>query len=391
MKLFCLVTLGCFLTNFLTVICFGQNSKQIRRIDNSKIPVEKLTAEIEQIVSEAKITGLSAVIINDNKIVYQHSFGVKDKRTNAKNDAETVFYAASFTKPLFAYAFLKLVEKKIFDLDKPVHIYLKKPIGEYEKWKDLANEKDFQKITARMILSHSSGLPVLRQLYNDKLSLLAHPNTRFYYSNEALNLLGFVVEEYTNRKLEDLIKESVFEPLKMKRSAMIWQKNFDDNFAFGYDKNETLIGAQKRTSSRAAGSMVTTANNYARFVLAMMKKENLSKKTFKEMLSPQIRVESERGFGPLRERFSSKYKNIKLAWGLGWGLFETASGEQAFFHGGHTEGWQNYCVVYPKKKIAVVLMSNSDNFEAVADKILNSTIKDTESPLEWYGYFDKNN
>ncbi len=59
-----------------------------------------------------------------------------------------------------------------------------------------------------------------------------------------MNLLGFVVEEYTNRKLEDSIKEMVFEPLGMKRSGMIWQKDFDHNFAFGYDKNETLIGAQ---------------------------------------------------------------------------------------------------------------------------------------------------
>ncbi len=390
MKLFCLMILSSFLLNFVAGICFGQNSNQIRRIDNSKISAEKLTPEIQQIVSNAKITGLSVVIINDNRIVYQNSFGVKDKRTNAKNDMETVFYAASFTKPLFSYVFLKLVEKKIFDLDKPIFTYLKKPIGEYEKWKDLAGEKDFEKISARMLLSHSSGLPVLRQIYNDKLSIIAPPNTRFYYSNEGMNLLGFIVEEHTGQKLENLVKEMVFEPLNMKRSGMIWQKDFENNYAFGYDKNETLIGAQKRTSSRAAGSMVTTATDYAQFVMAMMKKEGLSKNSFKEMLTPQIEVASERGFGPLRERFDNKYKNIKLSWGLGWGLFETTDGK-AFFHGGHTEGWQNYCVVYPEKKIAIILMSNSDNFEPVADKILNLSVKDTQSPLEWSGYFDKNN
>lgn len=388
MKLLYLIILSLFTLNFLADVCVGQNSNQIRRIDDSKISPEKLTPEIQQIVENAKVTGLSAVIINDNRIVYQSSFGAADKRTNRKNDKDTVFYAASFTKPLFAYAFLKLVEKKIFDLDKPVYTYLKKPIGEYEKWKDLAGEQDFRKITARMILSHSSGLPNLRFLYNDKLSIIAAPKTRFYYSNEAVNLLGFIVEERTNRKLEDLIKETVFDPLGMNRSGMIWRKDFDDNFAFGYDKNETLIGAQKRTSARAAGSMVTTAGDYAQFIMAMINKEGLSKKTFKQMLTPQIAVASERGFGPLRERFNNKFKNIKLSWGLGWGLFESNAG-QAFFHGGHTNGWQNYCVVYPQKKIAVVLMSNSDNFEPVADKILNVTIRDTESPLEWFGYFDK--
>lgn len=389
MRLFCLIILSSFLPSFVAGLCFGQSSNQVRRIDNSRISAEKLTAEMHRIVSDAKITGLSVAVINDNRIVYQNSFGVKDKRTNEKNDKDTVFYAASFTKPLFSYLFLKLVEKKIFDLDKPIYTYLKKPIGEYEKWKDLAGEKDFEKISARMILSHSSGLPVLRQLYNDKLSIIAQPKTRFYYSNEAMNLLGFVVEEHTNRKLEDLVREMVFEPLNMKRSGMIWQKDFENNYAFGYDKNETLIGAQKRTSSRAAGSMVTTATDYAQFVIAMMKQEGLSKSLFREMLTPQIEVASERGFGPLRDRFNNKYKNIKLSWGLGWGLFETAAGK-AFFHSGHTEGWQNYCVVYPKKKTAVILMSNSDNFEPVADKILSLSIRDTQSPLEWYGHFDKN-
>lgn len=389
MRLFCLIILSSFLPSFVAGLCFGQSSNQVRRIDNSRISAEKLTAEMQQIVSDARITGLSVAVINDNRIVYQNSFGVKDKRTNEKNDRDTVFYAASFTKPLFSYLFLKLVEKKIFDLDKPIYTYLKKPIGEYEKWKDLASEKNFEKISARMILSHSSGLPILRQLYNDKLNIIAQPKTRFYYSNEAMNLLGFVVEEHTNRKLEDLVREMVFEPLNMKRSGMIWQKDFENNYAFGYDKNETLVGAQKRTSSRAAGSMVTTATDYAQFVIAMMKQEGLSKNLFREMLTPQIEVASERGFGPLRDRFNNKYKNIKLSWGLGWGLFETADGK-AFFHGGHTEGWHNYCVVYPKKKTAVILMSNSDNFEPVADKILSLSIRDTQSPLEWSGYFDKN-
>jgi CubicO group peptidase (beta-lactamase class C family) len=388
MKLFCRLVFACFLCNLTVVSAFGQT--RIKRLDGSKISPAKVSVEIGQIVADAKITGLSVVIINDNRIVYSDFFGVRDKQTNAKNDRDTVNYAASFTKPLFAYTFLKLVEKNVFDLDKPISTYLKKPIGEYEKWKELANEKDFDKMTARMILSHSSGLPLLRQIYNNKLSIIASPNTRFYYSNEGMNLLGFVVEEYTNRKLEDIVKETVFTPLKMNRSGMIWQKDFENNYAFGYDKNENLIGAEKRTSSRAAGSMATTAEDYARFVIANMKKQGLSKKIFKEMLSTQMTVESEKGFGPQRDRFTNKFKNIKLGWGLGWGLFETNKGK-SFFHAGHTEGWQNYCVAYPDEKIAVVLMSNSDNFEPVSDKILDVSIKDTQSPLEWLGYFDQQN
>ncbi len=388
MKPFRLVLLNFILLTSASAICLAQSSHQVERIDGSKITAEQLTGEISRIVESAKITGLSVVVINDDRIVYQNYFGVRDMRTNAKPDAHTVFYAASFTKPLFACAFMKLVEKRIFDLDRPIYTYLKKPIGEYEKFKDLAGEKDFEKITARMILSHSSGLPILRGFYSDKLTLIAAPQTRFYYSNEGMNLLGVIVEEHTGQKLETLVNELVFAPLGMKRSGMIWRKEFEDNYAFGYDKNQTLIGAQKRTSSRAAGSMVTTAADYALFVMALMKKEGLQKNSFDQLLKPQIKVASERGFGPLRDRFEDKYKGIKLSWGLGLGLFQSSHGK-AFFHSGHSDGWQNYCVAYPDKKIAVVLMSNSDNFERVADKILDSSIRGDRAPMEWLGYFDR--
>jgi len=388
MKRFWLILLIFILLDSASAVCPAQRVHKVKRIDGSKITAEQLTNEIRGIVESAKITGLSIVVINDDRIVYQNYFGVRDLRTNAKPDVNTVFYAASFTKPLFAYAFMKLVEKRIFDLDRPIYTYLKKPISEYEKFKDLAGEKDFEKITARMILSHSSGLPILRGLYNDKLNLIAAPRTRFYYSNEGMNLLGFIVEEHTGQKLETLVNELVFAPLGMRRSGMIWRKEFEDNYAFGYDKNQTLIGAQKRTSARAAGSMVTTAADYAEFVIALMKKKGLSKDSFDQLLKPQIKVASERGFGPLRDRFEDKYKGIKLSWGLGLGLFESHHGK-AFFHSGHSDGWQNYWVAYLDKKIAVVLMSNSDNFERVAAKILDSSIRGDTAPMEWLGYFDR--
>ena len=364
------------------------NSVHIKRVDGSKIAAEQLTHEINEIVASEKITGLSAVVINDSRVVYQNYFGLKDTRTNAKLEADTVLYAASFTKPLFAFAFLKLVEKRVFDLDEPIQKYLKKPISEYERFKDLADEKGFEKITPRMLLSHSSGLPILRGFYNDKLNLIAEPGKRFYYSNEGMNLLGLVVEEHTGQKLETLIDELVFAQFGMRRSGMIWRKDFEDNYAFGHDTKQNVIGAQKRTSARAAGSMVTTASDYARFVTALMKKSGLSKDLFDQMLNQQIEVGSERGFGPGRDRFNDKYKNIKLSWGLGVGLFQTSFGK-SFFHSGHSDGWQNYFVAYPEKKIAVILMSNSDNFERAADRILNASIRGDKEPLEWLGYFDR--
>jgi CubicO group peptidase (beta-lactamase class C family) len=324
------------------------------------------------------------------KVVYSHGFGVKDKKTNAPIDANTVMYAASLTKPLFGYVFLKLVDKKVFELDKPIVQYLKKPIADYPKWKDLAKEQGVEKITPRMLLSHSSGLPILRFLYGgDSLFLIAKPSEKFYYSNEGMNLLGFVVEEYTGQKLELLVKELVFDPLNMPRSGMVWQKTFEDNYASGYNKKGEPMEPQKRTNARAAGSMVSTSMDYAEFLKVIMTKKGLSADMFHQALTPQIALKNLRGFGPARDTPTTKNDKIQLSWGLGWGLFKSDYG-QAIFHGGNTDGWKNYCVAYPDKKMAVILLSNSDNVEPQFGKIINLAIKDTQSPLEWMGSYDNN-
>ncbi|MDF2193015.1 serine hydrolase domain-containing protein [Paraflavitalea sp. CAU 1676] len=352
---------------------------------------EELTKKIKAIADAQKLTGLSMVVVKNNVIIYRNYFGVKNQQTGEPFTDNTVSYAASLTKPLFTYLFLKLVDKGVFELDKPVYTYLKQPIGEYPKWKDLEKQPEFNKVTARMLLSHSSGLPVLRYFYGDSttLTLINKPGKAMYYSNEGMNLLGFIVEEHTGKGLQALCSEYIYEPLGMKHTAMVWQKEFEADYAVGHDKDGKVIGAEKRTSARGAGSMVTTAGDYGLFVADVLGKKGLSSALYAQMLSPQIRVTSKRGFGPLRDSLTDKseFRSIDLSWGLGWGLIKTPHGK-AFFHGGHSEGWQNYCVSYPEKGISVILLSNSDNFEGAAGKILETTIGDTWSPLKWLSYYD---
>src|SRR5689334_7945475 len=157
-------TLSLTLVGFLSLLnLYAQ--PVIKNLRGAILEKGALESAIKEIVDTSRIAGLSVVIINDNKVVYNHTFGVKNKETNALLNDTTIMYAASFTKPISAYLFLKLVEKGIFNLDTPVYKYLKKPIGEYEKWKDLATDTAFAQVTPRMLLSHSSGLPVLRFLY----------------------------------------------------------------------------------------------------------------------------------------------------------------------------------------------------------------------------------
>jgi CubicO group peptidase (beta-lactamase class C family) len=375
--------------SFAFLASLAQHSQLIKRLDGTAISPAELTKTIRSIVDTSGIAGLSVVIIANDQFAYQQVFGNRNRQTNLPLDDTTAMYAASFTKPVSAYLFLKLCDQGIFALDTPLVKYLKKPIGDHEKWHELANDSLFDRVTARMILSHSSGLPILRMLYGDKLRFIATPGASFYYSNEGMNLLGSVIEEYTGTKLETLARENVFSPLGMKHTSMIWDPSFEKNYALGYDRSNNVIGMGKRSSAKAAGSMTTIASDYAIFVRALMDQKGLSQKFFRQMMSPQIPVTSKKGFGPERDSLAENWIQRHLSWGLGVGLFPSQYGP-AFFHAGHDAGWQNYFVAYPEKNIAIILMSNSSNFEAHAAEILNACIRDKSSPLQWLGYFDGN-
>jgi hypothetical protein len=194
-----------------------------------------------------------------------------------------------------------------------------------------------------------------------------------------------VVQEITGKGLEELSREKVFGPLGMERSSYVWQKEFEDNYALPHDEFERPKRLNKRGDSDAAGSMVTTAGDYAKFLIGILNAEGKRGLIVDEMLRTQIAITSERMFGPGAWRDTDENKEINLSWGLGWGRFDSEYG-RAFFHTGHDFGWQNYTVTYADKGIGIVLMSNSDNFESVASEIVQKATHDKYSPFDWLGY-----
>ena len=169
-------------------------------INGESLSYGEIDSTIVQIMDMAGVTGLSCAIINDSKIVYQKAFGFRDKSTGVQNTVETIFSAASFSKTVFAYIVLLLVEDGIIDLDKPLQQYLDKPLQEYPNYADLKGDKQAGLITARMVLSHSTGFPNWRFLTNDgKLGFMFEPGSRFSYSGEGISLLQMVVEQITGK------------------------------------------------------------------------------------------------------------------------------------------------------------------------------------------------
>ena len=362
------------------------NEAKIKRLDGSTISAAEIERAVTKLMSAARVTGIGIAIINDSKIVYVNGFGFRNKEGRQPLTADTVMYGASFTKAVFAFLVMQLVEEGALDLDKPVYRYLEKPLPEYEKYKDLAGDERYKLITARMLLSHTSGFPNWRWFNTDeKLDIKFAPGSKYSYSGEGINLLQFVIEAGIKRNVGEMIQERIFKPFGMTRTSMTWEARFEGDHAIGYDENEKPLGHRKRNRVQAAGSMDTTISDYARFMQAVMQDKNLRLRFRNEMLTPQIGIFSKQQFPTPSSETTEENRRIELSYGLGWGLFRTPFGK-AYFKEGHDDGWENHSVCFPDKKIAVVLMSNSSNGDSIFKELLEILIKDKYTPWKWEGY-----
>lgn len=361
---------------------------QVRKLDGSRIAVGDIDKLITRLMKEAGVTGLNLGIINENKVMYVKSYGWKDKAKAELIDTSTIFYAASFSKAVFGYLVMQLVDEGKIDLDKPIHQYLDKPIPDYVDYKDLAGDDRWKLITARHCLSHTTGFPNWRFLNpkgNRKLEFFFAPGARYAYSGEGLVLLQLAIENATGRKLEDMMQEKVFKPIGMTRTSYVWHPVFDNNYATGYDGDENPVLIKKRNNANAAGSMVTTIADYCRFISAVMQGKGLTKKSKEEMIKSQVRINSVGQFPSLRTDTTSVNDNIQLSYGLGWGVLMSPYG-QAFFKEGHDDGWEHYNINFSDKKTAIIIMTNSSNGESIFKEALEKIIGDTFTPWKWENY-----
>src|SRR4029453_2498043 len=136
----------------LPTLFAGQNSGSGSPSDSATSAdpaIARLQSNIPKLMKQADVPGLSIAILKHGQTFWSHNFGVKNARTNEPVTDETIFEAASLSKPVFTYAVLKLVDQGKLGLDVPLTTYLPKPYIE--------NDDRLAKITARIVLSHRTG------------------------------------------------------------------------------------------------------------------------------------------------------------------------------------------------------------------------------------------
>lgn len=278
-----------------------------------------------------EIPGTTLSLIKDNKIIYTQTYGVSNSKTNTPVTSKTLFEAGSITKLVFAFAAMRLYERGVLNLDKPLYEYL--PHDEIE-------DERYKLMTARHVLSHQSGMSNWpRKDKNGKFKLNFTPGARYGYSGKAFEYLKLVLESITSKSIDSILQDEVLKPLKITDMHFKGNDIIAKNGSNGHKKYvPSNIFLAKRTM--VAYTLQTTSEALAKFAIALYKREGLKQQTYEEM----FKVHSERADG--------------AKWGLGVRIEDTTSG-WSYGHSGSTgRGFISNLVFYDDNGLGYVVLTN---------------------------------
>ncbi len=333
-----------------------------------------IEAQIPELMRTTKVPGLSLAVFILGKIVWLRGFGVRDRASGIPVDIGTLFEAASMSKPLFAYVVLKLCEKHILDLDTPLTRYTQRRL--------LDGDSRFDLITARQILSHSSGLVPDWRSASEPLRIASAPGEKWSYSGEGYYYLQSVVTDLTGHTdlnhcgsfegglrvcatdFGDFMESRLVVPFGMSRSGYIERDRISKYRARPHNANGDPLpfrpaGPVDLARYGAAGGLLTNPADYATFMMGVVDPKppddfHLRSSSLKQMLTPQIEV--------------AKGTDYTVSWGLGWRIARTSHG-LLFGHGGENPGFQCISEVCVDDRSGFVVMTNGDSGSKLLEKL----------------------
>ncbi|HEY0079586.1 MAG TPA: serine hydrolase domain-containing protein [Pyrinomonadaceae bacterium] len=318
--------------------------------------VAKIETAISSLMSRHSIPAVSVAVVEDNQIRFQRGYGMADMENFVPAKALTVYRIASVSKSLTAVAAMQLAEKGKLDLDAPV-----------QKYVPSFPTKSFP-ITTRQLLAHSSGIRNYKpgegertNRYNTLTDALAifkddpldfEPGTRYGYTTFGYTLLGAVIESASGMTFADYLCNNIFKPAGMQHTEVDDLFAIIPNRARGYSpkvfgqfdgnyRNPILMDSSYKIPG---GGLVSTAEDLARFAIAAQNGVLIKPETFAEMSKNQKTLDGrETGYG--------------YGWYVGGsGGFSTDPG--AVWHGGVQPGFTSNLWILPKKRFALVILTN---------------------------------
>jgi CubicO group peptidase (beta-lactamase class C family) len=321
--------------------------------------------KLAKIIKEENIPGIQLLYTKGAK-TEAINLGVIEQGSTQKVTSNTIFEAASLSKSVFAYAFLRLYDRGILSLDTPLLHYMG---GRYIRFD--AKDPRYAKITARMVLRHTTGLPNWGEDADGGARLIFTPDSTFSYSGEGILFLQRVVEKKLNKSLNEIMNEEVFAPLKMENSSYEWADKFDTVAAFG----NSIEQIDRHQNQNAAYSLLTNAHDYNIFLQAVMAGKGLKPLTRKMM----FRKESAGNWFGHTVTEANKHIN----WGLGFGLSENEHGKM-IWHWGDNGVFKCFYLLYPARNESLVYFTHSrDGLEILGDVLDLFYGKQTWWQVKW--------
>lgn len=325
-----------------------------------------------------RVPGISIAFVDRGKVAWRSTAGNRDATRPVT--AQTVFQAASISKPLAATLALMLVQAHRLDLDAGVNTQLhgwELPAG--GAW-------DANAVTLRGLLSHSAGinvhgfpgyaagvpLPDELQILDGKppansppIRLIQAPGKRYRYSGGGYQIAQRMIEDAGDGSFEHLAQQRLLAPLHMHYSAYSADlpPHFAGNVAEGhaYDGN-AVPGGWHRYPELAAAALWSTPDDLARYLLALMAAWHGHTS------------------GPLTPRIAHLMMTPAIE-NMGLGLGVHGDGKRRLVdQAGSTVGFRTYLAAYPERSQGVVVMSNGDGGKDLIEEICRSLARQYHWP-----------
>jgi CubicO group peptidase (beta-lactamase class C family) len=336
---------------------------------------------IEELMERFGVPGVSVAVIKDFTIHWAKGYGIADVETGAPVDPETLFQAASISKPVTAMAVLKAVQDGLFTLDDDINDIL-------TSWTlDGGGFTAERPVTPRTLTSHTSGLgdgfgfpgydpgqplPTVVQILDGhelsnvrKVFMERPPMTLEEYSGGGVTVMQQALSDARRRPFADIMRDDVLGPVRMGQSTFEQplSPERDRNAARAHDGQGRSQGPKWHVYPElAAAGLWTTPTDLARFAIEVQRSARggsnrvLSRTTVQEMLSPV-------GVG---------------GFAVGFGIQKMGEGWY-FSHGGGNWGFRCLLLAHKVKGYGLAIMTNADRGGAV----MNELSRRIQQAYEW--------
>lgn len=304
-------------------------------------------------LKEMGLASLALSIAQNDQILWETGFGWANRAAQKQADEHTIYSLASISKPITATGLMILVERGLIDLDRPINDYLGQA-------KLTAHLGDITQATVRRVANHSSGLPLhchffyedegIKRPHMDETirrygHLMMPPGETYQYANSGFGLLEYLIERVSGQSYADFLRQEVFIPLNLPRTAVDLPQDLAPYSATRYAPNGEPI-PWYTFDHPGASAVWASAHDLVRFGLFHLKthlpdqKAILTDASIDTMQQPTVRSSEQSGYG------------------IGFRVTENDGGYLTTGHDGAMGGVRTRLILVPEHNISVAVLTN---------------------------------